>query len=72
MRSMGRVCADYEEKLLLKQEAAELLYDALKALLHQYVELAESGDCGLFWNPYEEAPVKAALWALGTAEGPPK
>lgn len=31
MRSMGRVCADYEEKLMLKVDAAEEMYEALKA-----------------------------------------
>lgn len=29
MRAMGRIDADYEEKLMLKQDAAEELYEAL-------------------------------------------
>lgn len=33
MSAMGRACADYEEKLLLKQEAAEEMYEALRQAL---------------------------------------
>jgi hypothetical protein len=32
MSAMGRACADYEEKLLLKVDAAEEMFDALRSI----------------------------------------
>lgn len=51
----------------LLASAPELLA-ALQTLLNDYVELVNSGDAG-FWDPEEEAQVKAARAAIAKATG---
>lgn len=46
----------------LEREKRELV-EALEELLHEYVEVAESGDCGR-WNPEDDPAVIRARAAL--------
>lgn len=48
--------------------AAPDMAKALERFLDHYVAMVSSGDCG-FWNPEDEAHVKAARSALAKARG---
>lgn len=48
--------------------AAPDMAEALERFLDHYVAMVSSGDCG-FWNPEDEAHVKAARSALAKARG---
>lgn len=65
----GRASADYEEKLMMKQEAAELLYGALKSMMKTADAVIAEGKSGFDFGKGHGGSYDEALQAIAFAEG---